>query len=208
VATGQGTNSLAYSYDGVNWTGLGTTVFSTAGQAVAWNGVMWMAVGGGTNTLAYSFTGLTWTGIGTTIFTATGYGIAWNGQLWVAVGTGTNAIAWSAFGIRNWTGIAASSAAVGYLTTAYWVTWSGQVWMVGGTAATGCTVYSPNGKTWFTSSNTTMDTAYAVGYSNFFTNQIVISAGGPGKTQTLDVVSDTYYQTGYNRLNITFNNLQ
>jgi len=208
VATGQGTNSLAYSYDGVNWTGLGITVFSTAGQSVAWNGVMWMAAGSGTNTLAYSFTGLTWTGLGTTIFTATGYGIAWNGQLWVAVGTGTNAIAWSAFGISNWTGIAASSAAVGYLTTAYWVTWSGQVWMVGGTAATGCTVYSPNGKTWFTSSNTTMDTAYAVGYSNFFTNQIVISAGGPGKTQTLDVVSDTYYQTGYNRLNITFNNLQ
>jgi len=208
VATGQGTNSLAYSYDGVNWTGLGITVFSTAGQAVAWNGVMWMAVGSGTNTLAYSFTGLTWTGLGTTIFTATGYAIAWNGQLWVAVGTGTNAIAWSAFGISNWTGIAASSAAVGYLTTAYWVTWSGQVWMVGGTAATGCTVYSPNGKTWFTSSNTTMATAYAVGYSNFFTNQIVISAGGPGKTQTLDVVSDTYYQTGYNRLNITFNNLQ
>lgn len=35
VAVGQGTNSIAYSADGVNWTGLGTTTFSTAGYGVA-----------------------------------------------------------------------------------------------------------------------------------------------------------------------------
>jgi hypothetical protein len=35
VATGSGTNSLAYSYDGINWTGLGTGIFSTYGNSVS-----------------------------------------------------------------------------------------------------------------------------------------------------------------------------
>jgi hypothetical protein len=76
---GQGTNSIAYSSDGINWTGLGTTIFSGAGYGVEWNGTRWVAVGNGINIIAYSSDGITWTGLGTTIFSATGNGVAWNG---------------------------------------------------------------------------------------------------------------------------------
>ena len=51
IAFGQGTHTLAYSPDGVQWTGLGTSLFSTAGYGAAWNGTQWIAVGSGTNTL-------------------------------------------------------------------------------------------------------------------------------------------------------------
>ena len=57
IATGEGTNSLAYSYDnGLTWTGLGTNIFSSGGfgYGVSWNGSMWVAVGTGTNRIAYS----------------------------------------------------------------------------------------------------------------------------------------------------------
>ena len=37
VAVGQGTNSIAYSYDGINWSGLGNTIFTTRGWGVACN---------------------------------------------------------------------------------------------------------------------------------------------------------------------------
>ncbi len=66
VAGGDGINRLAYSYDGINWTGLGTIIFNFA-LCAAWNGTMWVAGGagsGGGNTLAYSYDGINWTGAG------------------------------------------------------------------------------------------------------------------------------------------------
>lgn len=104
VAVGAGTNSIAYSYDGVTWVGLGTSIFSTSGNGVAWSGSMWVAVGSGANTIAYSYNGIQWTGLGNTIFTTQGNGVAWNGSLWVAVGSGTNLIAYSYDGI-SWSGL-------------------------------------------------------------------------------------------------------
>ena len=51
VAVGQGTNTIAYSYDGINWTavtGVSASIF-TIGRGIAWNGSLWVAVGDGTN---------------------------------------------------------------------------------------------------------------------------------------------------------------
>lgn len=75
VAVGEGTNSIAYSSNGINWTGIGKTIFSTRGFDAAWNGSMWVAVGSGTNTIAYSSDGINWTGIGETIFSTYGVGV-------------------------------------------------------------------------------------------------------------------------------------
>jgi len=36
VAGGNGLNTLAYSYDGINWTGLGKATFSINGNVVIW----------------------------------------------------------------------------------------------------------------------------------------------------------------------------
>jgi hypothetical protein len=108
VAVGSGTNTIAYSSDGITWTGLGKTIFSAYGNGVAWNGTRWVAVGyGTTNSIAYSSDGITWTEAGTSIFSGEGYGVAWNGRRWVAVGQGTNSIAYSSDGI-TWTGAGTS----------------------------------------------------------------------------------------------------
>ena len=146
VAVGYGaTNTLAYSYDGINWTSLGTSVFSTTGNAVAWNGSLWIAGGDGTNTLAYSSDGINWTGVGTSVFNAYGNGVAWNGTLWVAVGgddDGANTLAYSSDGI-NWIGLGKSI----FSTVGYGVAWNGSLLVaVGGGPNT--LAYSSDGINW------------------------------------------------------------
>jgi hypothetical protein len=76
VAGGEGTNTIAWSIDGLSWTGLGTSIFSTAGTSIAWNGTYWVSGGSGTNTSAWSLDGINWTGNGATIMTTQVSGIA------------------------------------------------------------------------------------------------------------------------------------
>ena len=39
IAVGEGTNTIAYSDDGITWIGLGSSIFTTAGYNVIWNGI-------------------------------------------------------------------------------------------------------------------------------------------------------------------------
>jgi hypothetical protein len=143
IAVGQGTHTLAYSPDGVQWTGLGTSIFDTAGYGVAWNGSLWVAVGSGNNhTIAYSIDGLRWIGLGTFVFSQ-GNGIAWNGSLWVAVGNGTNKIAYSADGLV-WIGSTTGNA---IFTSANSVAWNGKQWVAVGQGANSI-AYSADGIAW------------------------------------------------------------
>jgi hypothetical protein len=122
---GNGSNKLAYSYNGINWIGLGTGIFSSYGKCVAWNGSMFVAVGSGSlNSIAYSYNGITWIGLGTSVFTGGGgNGVAWCGTKWVAVGFGTNNMAYSNDGI-NWIGLGGSSKP-NIEGEKYCITWSG-----------------------------------------------------------------------------------
>ena len=103
MAVGNGTNSIAYSSDGITWTGIGTSIFNIEGNGVAYGNGRWVAVGNGINSIAYSSDGITWTGRGISIFSSYGYGVAYGNGRWVAVGYGTNSIAYSSDGI-TWTG--------------------------------------------------------------------------------------------------------
>ena len=104
VAVGTGTNSIATSTDGINWTGrTSTTIFSTSGWSVAYANNLWVAVGQGGNSIATSTDGINWTGRGASIFTTNGRGVSYVDGLWVASGTGGNSIATSVDGI-TWTG--------------------------------------------------------------------------------------------------------
>jgi hypothetical protein len=62
VAVGEGTNTVAYSSNGLTWTGLGTTIFSIRGRKVTFSNTqnMWFIAGEGTNTLAASYDGKAW----------------------------------------------------------------------------------------------------------------------------------------------------
>ena len=105
--------SIAYSDDGISWTGTNVTpgnnnYFLSSGYDVAWNGKMWIVVGSGyknisyATSIAYSYDGITWTSLGATIFSLRGLGVAWNGSIWIAVGAGQNTIAYSYNGL-TWT---------------------------------------------------------------------------------------------------------
>ena len=111
VAVGQGTNTIAYSSDGTNFTGLGTTVFTSTGNAVASNGSRWVAVGSGGCSIAYSDNGINWTKAdsGSLKFSTGGLCVFWDGTRWLAGGSGTNYIAYSTDG-ANWTTLTTSSA--------------------------------------------------------------------------------------------------
>lgn len=65
VAVGEGGNTIAYSNNGLAWTGIGTSVFSARGNKVRY-GIQtskWYAAGEGTNTLAASIDGKSWSPI-------------------------------------------------------------------------------------------------------------------------------------------------
>jgi len=139
VAVGFGTNTIAYSYNGLNWTGIGSTIFSIAGYGVSWNGTMWVAVGNGTNTIVYSYNGINWIGNGTTIFTTAGWSVAFNNkrpntltfqrQITVATGVGTNSIAYSYDNGLTWTGLGATI----FTSNGYGIAWNGSMWVAVGT---------------------------------------------------------------------------
>jgi hypothetical protein len=111
IAGGGGTNTLAYSYNGINWTELGTVGLPTITMGCGFNSArphritfpapMTVATGSGTNTLAYSTDGINWTGVGLGMFSTQGNGVATNGSMWVATGSGTNTLAYSTTDIET-----------------------------------------------------------------------------------------------------------
>lgn len=90
VAGGSGSNSLAHSDDGINWTGLGTNIFSGVNSIVyAPELSKWVAVGSGTYSCATSSDGINWVGSNpfTTfqnLFPPTS--VAWSGSLFLVGG--------------------------------------------------------------------------------------------------------------------------
>ncbi len=153
VACGEGTNTLAYSTDGIAWTGLGNTIFDTMGKCSLWNGSMWVAGGEGSiHTLAYSYDGITWTGLGNTIFATYVNGLAWNGSMWIAVGVGwQNTIAYSYDGI-NWIGLG-----INVFSSGNAVAWNGELWVAVG-QGTNVITTSTDGITWTTTATNTFST--------------------------------------------------
>jgi len=150
-------NSLAYSYDGLNWSGIASTDISGV-RALAYNGSIWVAGCGGyaTNgsdsyggvaartTLAYSYNGFNWTPNYYTnnIFFQSVNGLAWNGSIFVAAGCGGNSLAYSYDGIR-WLP-AQTQVFTGFATS---VAWNGSLWVATGTGGP-TTCYSYNGIIW------------------------------------------------------------
>ncbi len=119
IATGEGINTMAYSADGIYWTGLGTSVFTTRANRAVWNGRLWVAVGAGGFWVATSYDGLIWTGRDSTLLSE-GYDVAWNGERFIVAGE--EGMTYSVDGI-HWQ-------SVGGEVKATSVVWTGRVWMV------------------------------------------------------------------------------
>ena len=142
IAVGAGTNTIASSPDGITWSGLGTTIFSQEGNAIRYNGIMWIAGGTGTNnSLAFSYDGYTWYGLSKTVFTQT-FGLEWNGTMWIAGGKGTNTLAYSYDGV-TWFGLGKTI----FTVQCNKIATNGKMWVAMGQG--GNTIaYSYNGITW------------------------------------------------------------
>jgi hypothetical protein len=130
LALGSGSVTMAYSPDGISWTSLGNTPFSTQANCAFWNGTIWLAGGEGGNTMAYSYDGVQWTGISSAFspFSTTTRGLAYNGNIWVAVGTSdtTSTVAYS-YDAKTWTNITVTV----YANTMFKsVTWNGRCFMI------------------------------------------------------------------------------
>jgi hypothetical protein len=92
-------NTLATSPDGITWTGLGSTIFSSSCFGLAYANGRFVATGAGAlNTLAFSLDGVTWNGLGKSVFSGQGNGAVFGDNMWIVVGGGTNSEALSADG--------------------------------------------------------------------------------------------------------------
>ncbi len=127
-------NTLAYSPDGISWTGLGSNIFTGACNSVAFSVSQsrFVAVGNGArNVVAYSSDGVLWTGLGSILFstgTSGGWGVIYSEQLgnWACVGDGiiipnvaygisSDGVTWQPFGngyFQKGIGIASDEAGV------------------------------------------------------------------------------------------------
>ena len=171
VGVGSGINTLGYSYDGINWVGIGATIFTTSGNNVYYSTTnsLWIATGTGTNTIATSVDGITWTGRGTTVFTTAGGKIRYDNNLLVAVGEGLNRIATSTNGI-SWD-------VSTKLAWGYYVTYINNAWFIIGYGQNyngQIIATSTNGFYWkditITNSNTNnsrlLSSGYGIAYGN------------------------------------------
>jgi hypothetical protein len=191
IATGEGQNTLAYSYDGIYWVGLGKTIFSERANNAVWNGTIWVAVGKGTYWVATSYDGLEWTGRESSIMTE-GYDIAWNGTRFVAVGVGNSPISTSLDGIV-WI-VANNTTGANTFTK---VRWTGKRWLAYCDSVG--TTMSDNGTDWgFTpDKNATMFGSSIVAKYGYFT--------GPGPSTSNASNNASTSQTGYETY-LAFNN--
>jgi hypothetical protein len=176
---------ILYSLDGVTWaaSSSGNQVFNPGAfpntasvYGFGWNGSMLIAAGNSTtNTLAYSMDeGYTWIGLGKTIFTDTAYSVSWNGQMWVATGFGTNSNAYSYNGI-DWYG---GRDTYGFLT------------------AGRCAAFNfrrPYSFNFFNNTESIKGTISGVSFP------VIVPANSK-----LDIVSDSYYNSGYTNFSAVF----
>jgi hypothetical protein len=222
VAVGIGANRIAYSINfGYTWlpSATGSAILNIVGRGIAWNGNLWVAVGRGTTySIAYSYDGIKWTGAApSSMFLETVNGVAWNGTLWVAVSGGiTNTIATSTDGI-TWIGRGNTIHTSTGLTS--WsgasVTWNGSLWIAAGVGLISI-VTSTDGIYWFGNAYSQSRTGIAFNFlrsytltiqphttSSFLTpvQSVSIPIIVPANSQ-LDIVSNSYYNSGYTNFSI------
>jgi hypothetical protein len=180
VAGGNGGgNGLAYSFDGITWSGLNYTLNTPLGVWVDYSARrdIWLVGGsGGANTLLYSTNGIVWTGLGNTRFSSNAsyikYGDAQN--IWVAAGDTSNTLAYSTDGTA-WTGLGK----IPFTSNGFSVDYDGKsLWVAGGTG--GNTIaYSTNGIAW-TGLGSSIMTSGVYGLSYGLRQRIWVAAANGG----------------------------
>lgn len=151
-------NSVLYSYDGINWVGSGTINGSSTARRAFYNGSSWLIPIGASPYLAYSNNGTIWTSVtgpsGFSSISISDKSIAWNGNLWVVGGSanGTNgqclAYTNDPNGATGWTFITLNQYKISN-SMVFCVIWNGKMFLATGYNGTnGVNSYSYNGINW------------------------------------------------------------
>lgn len=142
---------MAYSLDGKNWVGMGTTTFATEGRGIYYsvNQSLWIATGTTVNNMAKSVDGFTWTPI-TSPFDVICNDVVYANTVgrWVAVGGNVHTIAVST-DATTWTGLGLTFfSLLGDKGTSVEFSPSLSQFIVTGTTAGNTQGYSSDGLTW------------------------------------------------------------
>jgi len=195
VGVGGYDNTIAYSYDGLTWIGLGNSIFTQQGNSVAYNGSIWVAVGEGiTNTIAYSLNGIDWVGCGVDILSE-GREVAWNGTLWVVVGTAANDYEFGAYSYNgiDWTPLLTEAPEIPIVW--YSVFWDGLKFVASSLGYSNDIMTSTDGINWDVHTSGVIYVWYNIQYNG----TIWVAAGAqnsPISTNTLAHSSDGINWTG------------
>jgi hypothetical protein len=185
---------LAYSADGVSWTGLGKPLV-TATNDVQWIGTQWVIVGKSTtsNFIMFAADHLgTWTASSSQPFSTSANSVFWNGRITVAVGEGTNTIASSADLGASWTGLGTSV----FSTRGNEVAWNDKRWVATG-SGTNTIAYSNDGATWWPCiGNGILTEGLGIGSNPKVGATFVKSAISLNNREKVCVNSPIYYDTG------------
>ena len=171
--------SVAYSSDGINWTGAAYPF--TVGYGVHFGNGLFVGLGNTTsgNSIITSPDGINWTGRGDTIFTSYGTCAYYHGTLWVAGGVGGNCLAFSSDGI-NWTGIGTA-----LMANCFGVIYADNKWVAVGSGGSNSILTSTDGITWT-----------GLGYFNSgqeiaFNGSVWVIAGSGGLTYSTNLTTWT-----------------
>ena len=189
LAFGSGTNSIAISMDGINWTAVLSSVsfLTSGGYAGIWHSGLrlWIVGGLGTNPLVTSPDGFTWTGRGAASLTAI-YTVVTDGYF-ILIGGNVLTPSVNCFA-SSWDGVTWTNRNASSVSTCYKIIWdqtvltSGQFIAVGGGTTYPINV-SSNGITW--TNNTSITTtqisiAYDIAWASGFGSFVLV--GQPGTT--------------------------
>ena len=149
VATGNGTNTLAYSFDGRIWNGLGSGVITTANAVAYARSInLWVATGSST---AVSFNGVAWLSVNVPGLTM-GYTVVWSPlqDVFIIGGAGGSLLYYSYDGF-SWTGVGTQITSLGF-TSVLGAAYSAveNRWVICGNGTTNNAAYSASVTTGWT----------------------------------------------------------
>jgi hypothetical protein len=223
VACGSSTYyQIAYSFDGIFWTGTGSGTFSSSASNyeatdIIWNQFQskWFIVGyGSTNNIAYSYDGIYWTGLGKPSNTNTaGYrSIDCNSSVIVIcskyvnlTSTSASHISYSTDGGTTWNyakysgGSTYVQFAGSYANT---LIWNGTLWAVSGCGSP-YFVYSYNGSTWYKTTTTPsfITNSLYSGQTMATNGTLILTTAGYGNSTTNTTAGGSTLAYSYNGIN-------
>jgi hypothetical protein len=145
----RGTSHMAYSKDGITWTAVSSTPFSSNINSIAWGGNKFVAVGDG-GEMAYSTDGQTWTKVENSPLKRSIKSIAWGNGKFVAGGGGqyVGEMAYSTDG-QIWTRVEDVASFNSHIDI---IAWGNNKFIAG--LGDGRLAYSPDGINWTVTTET------------------------------------------------------